>query len=137
MYKDEEQLKKRKSTKRKGRPSSKSPKKETPTKKAPENPKVRKVEAKPVKKVVKKTPVAGKKTIPVETKKATSTSRAARGKRKGDPKTSPVVDQKKAKVLAKIGRKTAVPASTSRLQNTVKSKWFSSIFRFFNSPSSF
>lgn len=125
LYKDEEQLKKRKSTKRKGRPSSKSQKKETPTKKAPENPKVRKVEAKPVKKVVKKAPIVEKKTIPTETKKATTTSRAARSKRKSTPKSSPVVDQKKAKVLAKIGRKTAVPASTTRLQSTVKSKLFS------------
>ncbi|KAJ8921698.1 hypothetical protein NQ315_010608 [Exocentrus adspersus] len=120
LYKDEEQLKKRKSTKRKGRTSSKSSKKEIATKKAPENAKVRKVEPKPEKKVVSRTTVTAKKAVVPEVKKATTTSRATRGKRRSDAKTSPVVDQKKAKVLAKIGRKTAIPASTSRLASTIK-----------------
>ncbi|CAH1967872.1 unnamed protein product [Acanthoscelides obtectus] len=43
------------------------------------------------------------------------------GKRKALPtKTSPVMDQKKAKVLARIGRKTAIPvASTSKASTSM------------------
>lgn len=124
LYKDEEQLKKkRKGTKRKSSPRSPSPKKETPTKKSPEAPKVRKVETKtpkkaPVSTPAKKPAATPKKPVQPEPKKVASTSRASRGKRKLDIKTSPVVDQKKAKVLAKIGRKAATPASTSRSQST-------------------
>uniref|UniRef100_A0A6P7G9F1 Neurofilament heavy polypeptide-like isoform X2 n=1 Tax=Diabrotica virgifera virgifera TaxID=50390 RepID=A0A6P7G9F1_DIAVI len=122
LYKDEEQLVKKKSpVKRKAPPRSESPKKETPTKKAPETPKVRKVEPKP-----SKTPTPAKKQTPAkklpEPKKTpASTSRSARGKRKSEPKTSPVVDQKKAKVLAKIGRKSAVSSSSPKPQSTPKS----------------
>ncbi|KAJ8934328.1 hypothetical protein NQ314_013368 [Rhamnusium bicolor] len=123
LYKDEEQLKKRKGTKRKGRSTSRSPKKQTPTKKSPESPKVRKVEPRTARKVEKKAANVVKKAAPVETKKATtSSSRAARGKRKSDPKRSPVMDHKKAKVLAKIGRKTAITVSATRPQSTVRSK---------------
>lgn len=111
LYKDEEQLKKRRGTKRKS--TSHSQKKETATKKSPHAPKVQKVDVAPPKKatpVVKKPPQ--KKAAPAELKKVATPNRAAKGKRKSDTKTSPVVDQKKAKVLAKIGRKTAIPAST-------------------------
>ncbi|VEN45154.1 unnamed protein product [Callosobruchus maculatus] len=122
LYKDEEQLKK-KGTKRKSRPASKSPSKKTPaTKKSPEaakvkkpNPKVTKKTAPPPKKSAAQ-PMA-KKPAPVDQKKQiTVGSKTAKGKRKAPTtKTSPVMDQKKAKVLAKIGRKTAIPvASTSK-----------------------
>lgn len=116
LYKDEEQLKKRKGTKRKSTTTAVSHKK-TPTKKSPDAPKVQKVEISQTKKAVpvtKKPPQ--KKTASTESKKAIPPSRAAKGKRKVDPKTNPVVDQKKAKVLAKIGRKTVVPASTKPSQ---------------------
>nr|CAI5837967.1 unnamed protein product [Callosobruchus analis] len=131
LYKDEEQLKK-KGTKRKSRPASKSPSKKTPaTKKSPEaakvkkpNPKVTKKTAPPPKKSAAQPPA--KKPAPVEQKKQTTVgSKATKGKRKAPPtKTSPVMDQKKAKVLAKIGRKTAIPiASTSKASVAVaKSK---------------
>ncbi|CAG9837542.1 unnamed protein product [Diabrotica balteata] len=116
LYKDEEQLVKKKSpVKRKAPPRSESPKKETPTKKTPETPKVRKVEPKPSRTTTpakKQTPA---KKIP-EPKKTPASSRSARGKRKSEPKTSPVVDQKKAKVLAKIGRKSAVSSSSPKPQ---------------------
>lgn len=63
------------------------------------------------------TPVATTSKKPTEPKKSTTNSsagRSERAKRRSDnssTKSSPVVDHKKAKVLAKIGRKTAVVAS--------------------------
>nr|XP_023012273.1 zonadhesin-like [Leptinotarsa decemlineata]XP_023012274.1 zonadhesin-like [Leptinotarsa decemlineata]XP_023012275.1 zonadhesin-like [Leptinotarsa decemlineata] len=121
LYKDEEQLKKKRGTKRKAPPRSSSAKRETPVKKTPEAPKVRKVEAKPVKKPLKK--VVVKKVSPPEVKKVfTQSSRAARGKRKSDQKTSPVVDQKKALVLARIGKKTAISVSSNRSQTVSRGK---------------
>ncbi|CAH1173490.1 unnamed protein product [Phaedon cochleariae] len=118
LYKDEEQLKKkRKAAKRKGRPRSVSPKKAAPTKKSPEAAKVRKVEPrapapakKPAPVVRKPAPVASK---PAAAEAKKTAGRAARGKRKVESK-SPVMDQKKAIVLAKIGRSTAGQAGASR-----------------------
>ncbi|KAG5865344.1 hypothetical protein JTB14_014370 [Gonioctena quinquepunctata] len=113
LYKDEEQLKKKRGTKRKGRSRSSSLRKATPTKKTPEAPKVRKVESKPIKKTV------AKKVSPPETKKGpVHSGRSARGKRKSDTKTSPVVDQKKALVLARIGKKSGISVAASRSQTS-------------------
>lgn len=125
LYKDEEQLKKRKGTKRKDRSISR--KRESSTKKTPDAPKVQKIEVTQTKKValsIKKLAPAQKKTAPLEVKKVSPLNKTAKGKRKSDPKTSPVVDQKKARVLAKIGRKAAISASKTRSQPVpVKSKY--------------
>lgn len=114
LYKDEEQLVKNKNrgTKRKSQPRTESPKKHVPIRKSPETPKVRKVETKPT-----KSSTPSKKVTPAKKPAAPEPKKTpARGKRKSDTKTSPVVDPKKAKVLARIGRKTAIPASNSKPQ---------------------
>ncbi|XP_057669774.1 mucin-2-like [Diorhabda carinulata] len=114
LYKDEEQLVKNKNrgTKRKSQPRMESPKKHVPIKKTPETPKVRKVETKPTKNSASTKKVTPAKKLTAPEPKKTPT----RGKRKSDSKASPVVDPKKAKVLARIGRKTAVTASNSKPQ---------------------
>ncbi|XP_063908945.1 uncharacterized protein LOC135126750 isoform X3 [Zophobas morio] len=117
LYKEESQLKKRKATKRKATSALRTSKKSSTTTKSPDQPKVRKVVAKPTKRAPPKrvAPTAKvKRVIPVEAKKPTTTvtSRTDRAKRRGDNqnhnKVSPVVDQKKARVLAKVARKGAV-----------------------------
>lgn len=118
LYKDEEQLKKRKGTKRKARSVARN--KEPATKKSPDASKVQKIES--MKKSIRVAKsVTPKKSTP-EVKKTVVASRSSKSKRKPDSKSSPVVDQKKAKVLAKIGRKTAIPANTNRSHPTAKSK---------------
>lgn len=121
LYKEESQLKKRKAQKRKSSPSKSS--KTSSTKKLPENAKVRKLSPKTASKSQIKTaatPTTSKKAQ--EPKKTTTSSgRSERAKRRSDnssTKSSPVVDHKKAKVLAKIGRKTAIPATKSQTSKT-------------------
>ncbi|XP_008201684.1 proteoglycan 4 isoform X2 [Tribolium castaneum] len=113
LYKEESQLKKRKSTKRKASSALRS-KSASSTTKSPDQPKVRKV-VKPVKKTPKKAPAPAKtKPKPEEKKPIASSSRTDRAKRRSDNqnhnKVTPVVDQKKAKVLAKVARKGAPKA---------------------------
>lgn len=116
MYKEESQLKKkRKGRKRKATSPLKTDSKVKSTKKSPEMSKVRKVAQKTVKpKVAKVAKVVAKKPVVSETKKVAAQGRAERAakRRSGEPpvsaaKGSPVVDQKKAKVLAKVARKNA------------------------------
>lgn len=126
LFRDESQLKKkqRKALKRKSRESaadasssSASPSKNT--KKSPERAKARKVTRSPVK-------ASTKKPAPLTSSKATTSSRetrksdggrAERAKRRGEVpvtltvKSSPVLDQKKARVLAKVVLKNAIPIS--------------------------
>lgn len=128
LYKDEGQIQK-KSRKRKAKSPLKSPTLEVKSngKKSPEKPKVAKVTPKSAKKVAQKKiekvdKVAAKKTAPVveSAKKVSNTaSRTERAKRRNDDvvsKVSPKVDHKKAKVLAKMARKSGpspVSQSTS------------------------
>ncbi|XP_044258777.1 proteoglycan 4-like isoform X3 [Tribolium madens] len=124
LYKEESQLKKRKSTKRKASSVLRS-KSSSSTTKSPDQPKVRKV-AKPAKKAAKKAaPVPAKpKPKPEEKKPIPSSSRTDRAKRRSDNqnhnKVSPVVDQKKAKVLAKVARKGA--PKTGKITKAAKAK---------------
>ncbi|XP_030762285.1 nucleolar protein dao-5-like isoform X1 [Sitophilus oryzae] len=119
LYRDEDQLKKRKARKRKAsqKPAKSPGRKPIPTKKSPENAKAKKVvekTEKPPKKaaVVKKAVSAPAKKAaaqPEPKKPVPSSSRSTtRSKPKSNAKTTSVVDQKKAKVLAKIGKKAAV-----------------------------
>lgn len=95
-------------------------------KKSPDQSKVRKVAAET--KAKSKTPAKAmpvlKKVLSEPRKSSTAIGRSERAKRRSDAvatKTSPVVDQKKAKVLAKIGRKTAVStAKTNTVTKTSK-----------------
>lgn len=113
LYTEESQLKKRKAKKRKATSPIKTDSKVKSTKKSPEVTKVRKVAPKPAKaktvKVVAK--VVAKKATINEAKKAAAQGRAERAakRRAGEQpivvKSSPVLDQKKAKVLAKVARK--------------------------------
>lgn len=119
LYKEESQLKKRKGKKRKATTPLKTDTKTKSTKKSPETAKVRKVAAAPKllkqKKTGKVKKVIVKKQQPIvssssEVKKAVVQGRAERAaKRRGADvavsSRSPVVDQKKAKVLAKVARK--------------------------------
>lgn len=89
------------------------------TKKSPDVSKVRKVAAKPAK--TKVTKVVPKRQIVNEAKRAAAQGRAERAakRRSGEPpvaaaKTSPVVDQKKAKVLAKVARKNVSGSQKNR-----------------------
>lgn len=131
LYRDEDQLKKRGKKRKAGRKPSDLSKlrKAAPIKKSPEAPKVRKVSP-PIKTslksaVVKKAQQPLKKTAaePDVKKIAPSSKRVpSRGKRKTNNATNTIVDPKKAKVLAKIGRKTAVPAANSVQSNTKNAK---------------
>ncbi|KRT80927.1 hypothetical protein AMK59_6191, partial [Oryctes borbonicus] len=121
LYKEESQLQKRRGKKRKAATALKAQSRSVNTKKSPDQPKVRKVVAKPkpkpVKKMVtRKVPIEAKKPTPIPA--ATTPSRSERAKRRQDAsasaKTSPVVDQKKAKVLAKVARKAAVSATSTK-----------------------
>ncbi|RZB39762.1 proteoglycan 4 [Asbolus verrucosus] len=130
LYKEESQLKKRKATKRKAASSLKSNKKSDNTTKSPEQPKVRKVAVKTAKKATSKRTAAvarAKKATAVEVKKPITSSRTDRAKRRSDNqnhnKVSPVVDQKKARVLAKVARKTTANA-TNRSQSATKSEFY-------------
>ncbi|GJQ88213.1 hypothetical protein Trydic_g13205 [Trypoxylus dichotomus] len=122
LYKEESQLQKRRGKKRKATTALKAQSRPVTTKKSPDQPKVKKVvtkpKVKPVKKMVtRKGPTEAKKAAPPT---VTTPSRSERAKRRQDAsansKTSPVVDQKKAKVLAKVARKTAVSATTTKTQ---------------------
>ncbi|KAI4458324.1 hypothetical protein MML48_7g00009698 [Holotrichia oblita] len=127
LYKEESQLQKRRGKKRKSTSPLKAAKKPVNTKKSPDQPKVKKVIEKPkakqpVKKMVtRKAPAEIKK--PAVSSVVSTPSRSERAKRRQDAstsssKTSPVVDQKKAKVLAKVARKTVVSTITTKTQAT-------------------
>jgi hypothetical protein len=128
LYKEESQLKKRKAPKRKASSALRAAKKVSTTTKSPDQPKVRKVAVKTARKNTKRVASAApraKKPATVETKKpTTSTSRTDRAKRRSDNqnhnKVSPVVDQKKARVLAKVARKGAVNTASKGGQSAAK-----------------
>jgi hypothetical protein len=128
LYKEESQLKKRKAPKRKASSALRAAKKVSTTTKSPDQPKVRKVAVKTARKNTKRVASAApraKKPATVETKKpTTSTSRTDRAKRRSDNqnhnKVSPVVDQKKARVLAKVARKGAVNTTSKGGQSAAK-----------------
>ncbi|CAH0553387.1 unnamed protein product [Brassicogethes aeneus] len=114
LYTEESQLNKKKGKKRKASPSKSEKKPVAVIKKSPEESKVRKVVKKKAKKRTAPDATPKSSTPTATSKPSTSgdASRSNRAKRRSDNvKTSPVVDQKKAKVLAKVARKTAVPAS--------------------------
>lgn len=111
LYKEESQLKKRKAAKRKTTTPLKTSVKANNTKKSPDQAKVRKVISKPKTQAVKKSTVL-KRALAAKVKKpdAGRAERAAKRRIQEQPKnpitkTSPVIDQKKAKVLAKVARK--------------------------------
>ncbi|CAG9765293.1 unnamed protein product [Ceutorhynchus assimilis] len=118
---DEEQTRKRKAKKRSRKATPSVSPKETPTKKSPKASKVRKVEP-PAKKAAPKKAPAKKvpSKAPVEEKSNNRTS--GRSSSRSSTKTSPVVDSKKAKVLARIGKKTAVAATSKNAKNTTKNE---------------
>lgn len=127
LYKEESQLKKRKAPKRKASPA-KSPKRSA-TRKSPEHSKVRKISTPKVSSKSSTKPIATTSKTKSDIKKVSaSAARSERAKRRSDnssTKSSPVVDQKKARVLAKIGRKTAITTSKSQPSKTSthKSNW--------------
>lgn len=114
LYKEASQLKKRKSVKRKASSPLKSVRSRSSSSKSPEQPKVQKVLPKPKPPPVKKATVL-KKTLATKAKKTAAMNRNERvAKRhaeesKSSTKTASVIDQKKAKVLAKVARKTVQP----------------------------
>lgn len=126
LYKEESQLQKRKGKKRKSTTVLKAESRSSSTKKSPDQPKVKKLVAKPkpkpqpIKKMVtRKAPIEIKKALAAPA--ATTASRSERAKRRQDAstsssKTSPIVDQKKAKVLAKVARKGVVSTTTTKIQ---------------------
>lgn len=139
LYKEESQLKKKNATKRKPETPLKAEK--SKEEKSPDKAKVKKVSPKktPSKKNtgVKKTPVALKQSFSAEVKKSTPpstssvSSRAERAKKRQSTSTpatpptkkSPVVDQKKAKVLAKVATKVSkngTSKNTSATKSSVK-----------------
>ncbi|KAL3280127.1 hypothetical protein HHI36_017632 [Cryptolaemus montrouzieri] len=132
LYKDENQLNKRKAKKRPATSPLKSPRSSsrTPSRKSPEKAKVAKATPKSSRKPVaqKETPVSTKKaTVSTPAPKKTSGSRTERAKRRSDnassTKVSPVspkVDQKKAKALAKVARKSVV--TTPKAQTPAKKR---------------
>lgn len=139
LYKEESQLQKRRGKKRKSTSALRSQSKPVSTKKSPDQPKVKKVAAtttsavktkakQPVKKMTtRKAPVEVKKPSTTVVSTHATPSRSERAKRRqeatGSAKTSPVVDQKKAKVLAKVARKAAVSSTSSMAKTqTVPSK---------------
>lgn len=120
LYKEESQLKQRRGKKRKASPLKTTKRAKSTTKKSPDVAKVRKIApAKVVKKktgkVSKSKVVVKKQQVVSEVKKAavTQQGRAERAAKRRGPdgvvavatKSPPVVDQKKAKVLAKVARK--------------------------------
>ena len=113
LYKEESQLKKRKAVKRKASSPVKSNRSSSSiSSKSPEQPKVQKVAPKPKPPPVKKATVL-KKALSAKLKKSTSGRSDRMAKRhveetKTSAKTA-IIDQKKAKVLAKVTRKTVVP----------------------------
>lgn len=126
LYRDEDQLKKRRARKRRRAPPVRGTK-VAATKVVPEASKVRKV-APPAKELPKKALVASKKPLAVpstskrvatrEVKAVAETTKTNKNASKPSTsnavKTSPVVDQKKAKVLARIGRKTAIVSKATK-----------------------
>lgn len=131
LYKEESQLKKRKGKKRKATSPLKADKKAKSTRKSPEAAKVRKVAPKVVKKKtgkVKKVVVKKQQVVSEVVKKAVAQGRAERAAKRRGPEVavasrSPVVDQKKARVLAKVARK-----SVQKNQAPAKSEYFLVIF---------
>ncbi|KAK9884941.1 hypothetical protein WA026_009177 [Henosepilachna vigintioctopunctata] len=131
LYKDENQLNKRKGKKRTATSPIKSSRSSsrTPAKKSPDTPKVAKETPKSTRKAVvkKDTPatLSKKPVVATPTPKKSGGSRTDRAKRrsenaniaKGSP-VSPKVDQKKAKALAKVARKGAI--SQPKLQTPSK-----------------
>lgn len=112
LYKEESQLKKRKAMKRKAS-SLKSKAKGLGTSKSVDNAKLRKIVGRTLSKssTIKHPVATTSKKMPDIKKTNTSSGRSERAKRRSDNSSSdssPVVDQKKARVLAKIGRKAAV-----------------------------
>ncbi|XP_044762189.1 uncharacterized protein LOC123319340 [Coccinella septempunctata] len=131
LYKDENQLSKRRARKRKAASPLKSTRNSSrsPNKLSPEKSKLAKNTPKSTKKetVKKETPAAAKKVVPsvTPTVKKTGGSRTDRAKRRSDAinstkvtPVSPKVDQKKAKALAKVARKSVV--QTPKVQTPVK-----------------
>lgn len=128
LFSDESQLKKkRKGVKRKASPRGDSA---TPAKKkSPSKSKKSRKALKPASKVKQAASTSSASaSAPVhasiskkkaQAKAAAAAGRSERAKRRGEQspsasiKSSPVVDQKKAKVLAKVAGKTAVPAQTN------------------------
>lgn len=131
LYKEESQLKKRKSTKRKASSPPKTTTAASPAKKSPEQAKVRKIAPKFKSELAKKNTVL-KKALITKTKKNLSGRAERAAKRslevlKNSTKHTPVIDHKKAKVLAKVARK---KNSGSKIKQQPPSK--QSEFCFFN-----
>lgn len=115
LYTEESQINTKKGTKRRASSSMRAGRRGK-NKKSPEQAKVRKTVTKATK-TIRKPLALAKKTQPVAEVKKTvgATSRAGRAKKRSESsKSSPVMDQKKAKVLAKVARKTAVPNKTAK-----------------------
>ncbi|KAF2903328.1 hypothetical protein ILUMI_02854 [Ignelater luminosus] len=126
LYKEESQLKKRKAAKRKAATPLKTSVKANNTKKSPDQAKVRKVVSKPKTQAVKKSTVL-KRALAAKVKKPDvgRAERAAKRRIQEQPKnpvikTSPVIDQKKAKVLAKVARKPPTIAPPTKIQPPTK-----------------
>ncbi|ERL91165.1 serine/arginine repetitive matrix protein 2 isoform X1 [Dendroctonus ponderosae] len=112
LYRDEDQLKKRKSRKRPRKASPAAPQKELTSKKTPKAAKVKKPNPLPKRTVpAAKTATASssKAVAPVSKPASKISSKAAT---KASVKSNPVVDQKKAKMIARIGRKAALAAAS-------------------------
>ncbi|KAB0802237.1 hypothetical protein PPYR_04423 [Photinus pyralis] len=118
LYKEESQLKKRKTVKRKASSPLRAAASTSSLTKSPEQAKVQKVAPKPKPPPVKKATVL-KKALSTKVKKVIPLTKIARSERtlkrpteeiKPPIKAVPIIDQKKAKVLAKVARKPVVPA---------------------------
>ncbi|KAF5288673.1 hypothetical protein FQA39_LY15315 [Lamprigera yunnana] len=113
LYKEESQLKKRKAVKRKAATAMKNTRSSNSTK-LPDQPKIQKVVSKPKALHVKKSTVL-KKALATKIKKGGGSNRSERALKrhtmesKNSTKTISIIDQKKAKVLAKVARKAVVP----------------------------
>lgn len=121
LYTEESQLNQRKGTKRKPSAGVRAGRKAKTSKLSPDQAKVRKTVTKSVKKTrkslqkVQTTSGEGKKQTAGPAATSVASSRAGRAKKRSENnKNNPVVDQKKAKVLAKVARKSAVKAVTTK-----------------------
>lgn len=126
LYKEESQLKKRKGAKRKASSALKVGRKPNNSAKTPDQPKVPKIAVTPTRNSANRKEAVAKKVPTTDTKKPVATSRTDRAKRRNDNqqshnnKVSPLVDQKKARVLAKVVRKGT--AANNKTQVAAKSK---------------
>ncbi|XP_066138380.1 nucleolar protein dao-5-like isoform X2 [Euwallacea fornicatus] len=128
LYRVEDQLKKRKARKRPRRAPPSRSSAGAATKKNAEAAKVRKVEPSPGKTAARKAPtrrsaIVTKKNVTKEVVAGSAKSSKTTSKfnnNKAATKSSPMVDQKKAKVLARIGRKTTVVAKSAAAKNNSK-----------------